>query len=98
MVIRRIVLIAFAIGLLVWMAMPRDIAGESDCKDAPVKLIACPKNRDDSNCQLVGRFPTMFNCEFYKPFGDAICESTSDPDKMVCEKDAKSSVEWRCRY
>ncbi len=98
MLIRRIMLIAFVIGLLVWIATPHDIAGGIECEDAPVKLISCLKNRDDSNCQLIGRFPDMEDCEYYKPFADAICDFTSHPDRIVCQKDPATAVEGRCRY
>ena len=96
MLIRKIMLFAFVIGLLVWIASPHEISSASGCGDTPIKLLSCMKTEKDEDCMLMARFVTFKRCEYFKQFSDAICDSTSDPGKILCTI-PKSAVEGRCR-
>lgn len=62
----------------------KDARGET-----PVKYVIC--GQGESNCFVAARFKDIDGCESHKNWADMLCDSRSNPGKMVCTKDADTA-------
>lgn len=60
--------------------------------DTPVKLILCGAGQ--SNCFILARFKDLNGCESHKKWGEMLCDSVSNPEKMICEKDTGAKITY----
>jgi hypothetical protein len=68
----RFVVVGFASLLIT--GCPRD--------ETPVKLYICDENHE--NCFLAARFKTMDGCKSHERWAGMLCDSVSQPGKMIC--------------
>ena len=52
-------------------------------EELPVRYMACDVLEE--NCTLLARFKDFHSCEYYKTFGDAMCDDYSTPGRIVCD-------------
>lgn len=83
------------ISILLFLASCNDSKthGVIDAKgDTPVKLVLC--GAGESNCFVSARFKDLDGCESHKKWGEMLCDSVSNPEKMTCVKDAGAKLTY----
>lgn len=58
--------------------------------DTPVKYVIC--GHGESDCFVAARFKDLDACQSHKNWADMLCDSQSDPGKMVCTKNAQLNI------
>jgi hypothetical protein len=71
---------------------PRDDAqGVKGAKgETPVKYVIC--GAAETNCLIAARFKDLDGCESHKKWSEMLCDSVSQPGKMICETDRGASI------
>ena len=60
--------------------------------ETPVKNVIC--GAGESNCFVAARFKDLDGCESYKRWAEMLCETQSNPEKMICEKDHGTKITY----
>lgn len=59
--------------------------------ETPVKYIIC--GHGEMNCFVAARFKDLDGCERHKNWSEMLCDSQTDPTRMVCKKeDNRASI------
>lgn len=59
-------------------------------QETPVRFVIC--SLGEKNCFVSARFKDMDSCSTHKQWAEMLCDSLSQPNKMICTKDTKSRV------
>lgn len=62
--------------------------------ETPVSYVIC--GHGERNCFVAARFSDLDGCESHKNWSVQLCDSISDPGKMVCTKDSEQTVIAYC--
>lgn len=60
--------------------------------ETPVKNVIC--GAGESHCFVAARFKDLDGCESYKRWAEMLCDTQSNPEKMVCEKDYGTKITY----
>ena len=58
--------------------------------ETPVRYVIC--GAGETNCFVGARFKDLDGCETHKKWSEMLCDSQSDPRKMICEKDSGAQI------
>jgi len=58
--------------------------------ETPIRYVICGVG--ESNCFVSARFKDIDGCESHKKWSEMLCDSRSNPTKMICEKDNGAQI------
>lgn len=58
--------------------------------ETPVKFVIC--SQDERQCLVAARFTNLDGCERHKHWAEMLCDSKSEPGKMVCTSNKEASI------
>ncbi len=77
--------------LLLSACTGEDAGGVKDAKgETTVRYVIC--GAGETNCFVSARFKDLDGCESHKRWSEMLCDSRSQPGKMICEKDSGTQI------
>lgn len=58
--------------------------------ETPVRYVLCGAN--ESNCIVSARLANIEDCENHKKWSEMLCDSTTNPEQMTCEKEKGEKI------
>lgn len=58
--------------------------------ETPIRYVVC--STGETNCFVAARFKNIESCERHKSWSEMLCDSRTQPGKMICEKDNGQQV------
>lgn len=89
---KKIILLLSLITLLVSCSSNKTEGVKEAEGETPVKNVIC--GAGESNCFVAARFKDLDGCESYKRWAEMLCDTQSNPEKMVCEKDHGTKITY----
>ncbi|WP_019898098.1 hypothetical protein [Methylotenera mobilis] len=89
---KKIILLLSLMTLLVSCSSHKTEGVKEAEGETPVKVVIC--GAGESNCFVAARFKDLDGCESHKRWAEMLCDTQSNPEKMVCEKDNGAKVTY----
>ena len=89
---KKIILLLTLITFLIGCSSDKTEGVKEAEGETPVKNVIC--GAGESNCFVAARFKDLDGCESYKRWAEMLCDTQSNPEKIICEKDHGTKITY----